>query len=258
MASQLARGFLAEQDLERFVREEHGGNRAAAARAQGGQRRGLHAQRAQGGPEVLPGRPGPWRRRRPRGCRPRLCAAACREIGHFNRCVGHATRALAVDANDLESLRDTASPRRALGAWRHERGRLRDSATRMRPRARRRRAAISPWSSTRRPKATRAVQAALDEASLGDDVARKSVRKPPVEQASRRWRGGRHDDSARTRRKILISTRAYAARRAVRGGAASDEALVIESVLWKCASLNLRRARRGGAARDLLHKSKWW
>ena len=33
MASQLARGFLAEQDLERFVREEHGGNRAAAARA---------------------------------------------------------------------------------------------------------------------------------------------------------------------------------------------------------------------------------
>ena len=27
-----------------------------------------------------------------------------------------------------------------------------------------------------------------------------------IEQASRRWRGGRHDDSARTRRKILIST----------------------------------------------------
>ena len=27
-----------------------------------------------------------------------------------------------------------------------------------------------------------------------------------VEQASRRWRGGRRDDSARTRRKILIST----------------------------------------------------
>ena len=27
-----------------------------------------------------------------------------------------------------------------------------------------------------------------------------------IEQASRRWRGGRHDDSARTRRKILIFT----------------------------------------------------
>ena len=31
-----------------------------------------------------------------------------------------------------------------------------------------------------------------------------------VEQASRRWRGGRRDDSARTRRKILISTQAVA------------------------------------------------
>ena len=29
-----------------------------------------------------------------------------------------------------------------------------------------------------------------------------------IEQASRRWRGGRRDDSARTRRKILISTQA--------------------------------------------------
>ena len=29
-----------------------------------------------------------------------------------------------------------------------------------------------------------------------------------VEQASRRWRGGRRDDSARTRRNILISTQA--------------------------------------------------
>ena len=27
-----------------------------------------------------------------------------------------------------------------------------------------------------------------------------------IEQASRRWRGGRRDDSARTRREILIST----------------------------------------------------
>ena len=29
-----------------------------------------------------------------------------------------------------------------------------------------------------------------------------------IEQASRRWRGGRRDDSARTRRKLLISTQA--------------------------------------------------
>ena len=28
-----------------------------------------------------------------------------------------------------------------------------------------------------------------------------------IEQASRRWRGGRRDDSARTRREILISTK---------------------------------------------------
>ena len=32
-----------------------------------------------------------------------------------------------------------------------------------------------------------------------------------IEQASRRWRGGRRDDSARTRRKILISTQGDAA-----------------------------------------------
>ena len=31
-----------------------------------------------------------------------------------------------------------------------------------------------------------------------------------IEQASRRWRGGRRDDSARTRRKILISTQVLA------------------------------------------------
>ena len=31
-----------------------------------------------------------------------------------------------------------------------------------------------------------------------------------IEQASRRWRGGRRDESARTRRKILISTQAPA------------------------------------------------
>ena len=35
-----------------------------------------------------------------------------------------------------------------------------------------------------------------------------------IEQASRRWRGCRRDDSARTRRKILISTQASTSRRA--------------------------------------------
>ena len=35
-----------------------------------------------------------------------------------------------------------------------------------------------------------------------------------IEQATRRWRGGRRDDSARTRRKILISTQARADLRA--------------------------------------------
>ena len=38
-----------------------------------------------------------------------------------------------------------------------------------------------------------------------------------IEQASRRWRGGRRDDSARTRRKILISTQVHA--QGIPGGA---------------------------------------
>ena len=51
---------------------------------------------------------------------------------------------------------------------------------------------------------------------LGDDaavLARSSGEerhRHAIEQASRRWRGGRRDDSARTRRKILISTQAVA------------------------------------------------
>ena len=45
---------------------------------------------------------------------------------------------------------------------------------------------------------------------------RRTVRNPlchAVEQALRRWRGGRRDDSARTRRKLLISTQAPSTRR---------------------------------------------
>ena len=47
---------------------------------------------------------------------------------------------------------------------------------------------------------------------LGDDAAvlapssGEEGHRHAIEQASRRWRGGRRDDSARTRRKILIST----------------------------------------------------
>ena len=48
---------------------------------------------------------------------------------------------------------------------------------------------------------------------LGDDASwlGRSARnryRHAVEQASRRWRGGRRDDAARTRRKMLISTQA--------------------------------------------------
>ena len=35
---------------------------------------------------------------------------------------------------------------------------------------------------------------------------RRAVHRHAIEQASRRWRGGRRDDAARTRHKILIST----------------------------------------------------
>ena len=45
---------------------------------------------------------------------------------------------------------------------------------------------------------------------------RRTVRNPlchAIEQALRRWRGGRRDDSARTRRKLLISTQAPSTRR---------------------------------------------
>jgi hypothetical protein len=44
------------------------------------------------------------------------------------------------------------------------------------------------------------------------DQAVRNRHRHAIEQASRRWRGGRRDDSARTRRKILISTQADAAR----------------------------------------------
>ena len=52
-----------------------------------------------------------------------------------------------------------------------------------------------------------------------------------IEQASRRWRGGRRDDSARTRRKILISTQVAAAQSAqLRSEREAEEAELEEAV----------------------------
>ena len=47
-----------------------------------------------------------------------------------------------------------------------------------------------------------------------------------IEQASRRWRGGRRDDSARTRRKILISTQGVAKGITITAGRFSIEQLL--------------------------------
>ena len=132
MASQLARGFLAEQDLERFVREEHGGNRAAAARAKAASGEACMRNAPKAALKYFRDALDLATTEAARAAVHRLCAAACLEIGHFNRCVGHATRALAVDANDLESLRHRLTAHEALGAWRRERDL--DSATRSRAR----------------------------------------------------------------------------------------------------------------------------
>ena len=118
MASQLARGFLAEQDLERFVREEHGGNRAAAARAKAASGEACMRNAPKAALKYFRDALDLATTEAARAAVHRLCAAACLEIGHFNRCVGHATRALAVDANDLESLRHRLAAHEALGAWR--------------------------------------------------------------------------------------------------------------------------------------------
>ena len=118
MASQLARGFLAEQDLERFVREEHGGNRAAAARAKAARGEACMRNAPKAALKYFRDALDLATTEAARAAVHRSCAAACRDIGHFNRCVGHATRALAVDANDLESLRHRLAAHEALGAWR--------------------------------------------------------------------------------------------------------------------------------------------
>ena len=68
----------------------------------------------------------------------------------------------------------------------------------------------APDNSWRRPKCKKMWNSTRRGATMMPALARSSgedsARRHAIEQASRRWRGGRRDDSARTRRKILIST----------------------------------------------------
>mgnify|MGYP003315648265 FL=1 len=94
MASQLARGFLAEQDLERFVREEHGGNRAAAARAKAASGEACMRNAPKAALKYFRDALDLATTEAARAAVHRSCAAACLEIGPFNRCVGPAPRAV--------------------------------------------------------------------------------------------------------------------------------------------------------------------
>ena len=118
MASQLARGFLAEQDLERFVREEHGGNRAAAARAKAASGEACMRNAPKAALKYFRDALDLATTEAARAAVHRSCAAACRDIGHFNRCVGHATRALVTDHDDQVALKHRLAAHEALGAWR--------------------------------------------------------------------------------------------------------------------------------------------
>ena len=118
MASQLARGFLAEQDLERFVREEHGGNRAAAARAKAASGEACMRNAPKAALKYFRDALDLATTEAARAAVHRSCAAACRDIGHFNRCVGHATRALVTDHDDKVALKHRLAAHEALGAWR--------------------------------------------------------------------------------------------------------------------------------------------
>ena len=253
MASQLARGFLAEQDLERFVREEHGGNRAAAARAKAASGEACMRNAPKAALKYFRDALDLATTEAARAAVHRLCAAACLEIGHFNRCVGHATRALAVDANDLESLRHRLAAHEALGAWR----RMNADASRLGDQKAAARAAAKggdqPVELHAPSESHKTVQAALDEAYACVEI----------NQSSRRRVDGVEDDATIQHEHAVkfdfhTGLRVRAGRRhrlreagpRRRGGARDPR-----SVLWNCASLNLRRARRGGAARDLLYLS---
>ena len=83
----------------------------------------------------------------------------------------------------------------------------------------------------------------------------------PIEQASRRWRGGRRDDSARTRRELLISTQVDVVLRRRQG---ADAAVIYYEVAharnYERAPRQLgdhprdvRRIRCDAAAPEILH-----
>ena len=118
MASQLARGFLAEQDLERFVRKEHGGNPAAAARAKAASGEACMRNAPKAALKYFRDALDLATTEAARAAVHRSCAAACLEIGHFNRCAGHATRALVIDHDDKVALKHRLAAHEALGAWR--------------------------------------------------------------------------------------------------------------------------------------------
>ena len=252
MASQLARGFLAEQDLERFVREEHGGNRAAAARAKAASGEACMRNAPKAALKYFRDALDLATTEAARAAVHRLCAAACLEIGHFNRCVGHATRALAVDANDLESLRHRLAAHEALGAWRRmnaDASRLGDEdAAAARAAAK---GGDQPVELHAPSESHKTVQAALD-------VAYACVE---INQSSRRRVDGVEDDATIQHEHAVkfdfhtgLRVRAGRRHRLREAGPRRRGARCQRSVLWKCASLNLRRARRGGAARDLQHE----
>ena len=75
--------------------------------------------------------------------------------------------------------------------------------------------------------------------------AARNRRRQAIEQASRRWRGGRRCDSARTRRKILISTQVAAER--ARDSLAEAAAAVDVLYQQEAARIDRRPRRREGS-----------
>jgi hypothetical protein len=166
MASQLARGFLAEQDLERFVREEHGGNRAAAARAKAASGEACMRNAPKAALKYFRDALDLATTEAARAAVHRSCAAACLEIGHFNRCAGHATRALVTDHDDKVALKHRLAAHEAIGAWR----RMNADALRLSDEKAAARAAAKggdqPVELHAPSESHKTVQAALDEAYL--------------------------------------------------------------------------------------------
>jgi hypothetical protein len=114
----LARGFLTPRDLDAFVQQEHRGNRAAAARAKVQSGEACVASAPRAALKYYSDALDLATTAAARGAVHGRAAAACLEIGHFKKCVGHATRALAADENDTLALRHRLAAHEALGAWR--------------------------------------------------------------------------------------------------------------------------------------------